>query len=277
MAYQAILYQKADKIARITLNRPEKLNAISRQLQEEVGQAISEANQDSGVRVIILKGAGRAFCAGYDITPRPLGPEPPAYNPVNDYLDRKATADVWMTIWRGPKPVVAQVHGWCLAGGTDLVLCCDIILAAEDAQFAYPMARIWGTPITNMWPYLVGLQWAKRLMLTGDHIDGKTAERIGLIYKAVPAEELETEVESLAARMSNIPLGLLASNKLLINSAYEAMGLETTQFIGSMLDGIVRHTPEGMDWWKMAREQGLKAALDWRDAPFGDYRAAKKD
>ncbi len=277
MAYQAILYLKADKIARITLNRPEKLNAISRQLQEEVGRAVKEANQDSEVRVIILKGAGRAFCAGYDITPRPAGTGPSAYNPANDYLDRRATADLWMTIWRGPKPVIAQVHGWCLAGGTDLVLCCDIIIAAEDAQFAYPMARIWGTPITNMWPYLAGLQWAKRLMLTGDHVDGKTAERIGLIYKAVPAAELETEVESLAARVANIPLGLLASNKLLINSAYEAMGLGTTQLVGSMLDGIVRHTPEGMDWWQMAREEGLKAALDWRDAPFGDYRAAKKE
>ena len=273
MPYQAILYEKEDRIARITLNRPEKLNAINQAMRDELEQAVVAANADPEVHVIILKGAGRAFCAGFDLE-RSASTSAEAWDPFADYMMTTAITAKWMSMWRGRKPVIAQVHGWCIAGGTDMVLCADIIIAAEDARIGYPPARVWGSPMSFMWVYKLGMEWAKRLMLTGDSVDGKTAERIGLICKAVPADKLEDEVESLARRMARVPLCQLVSMKLLINQAYENMGLHTTQLLGSIMDGIMRHTPEGLEFAKALRDRGVRAAVDERDRPFGDYGSA---
>ncbi len=277
MAYQTLLYEKAGRIARIILNRPERLNAISLGMPDELERAVAEANADGDVRAIILKGAGRAFCAGFDLTPGLLtGPAMGEWDPTEDYLLTTTLARKFMSLWYSRKPTIAQVHGWCVAGGTDMVLCSDIIIAAEDAQIGYAPARIWGSPLTAMWVYRLGPEWAKRLLLTGDPVDGKTAERIGLIYKAVPADRLEEEVEGLAQRMANIPVSQLASMKLLVNQAYENMGLRTTQLLGSILDGLMRHTPDGLAWRRLIDEKGIRAALEARDGPFGDYSARRR-
>jgi len=277
MAYQTLLYEKAGRIARIVLNRPERLNAISLGMPDELEQAVAEANADGEVRAIILKGAGRAFCAGFDLSPGLLtGPPMGEWDPTEDYLLTTTLARKFMSLWYSRKPTIAQVHGWCVAGGTDMVLCSDIIIAAEDAQIGYAPARIWGSPLTAMWVYRLGPEWAKRLLLTGDPVDGRTAERIGLIHKAVPADRLEQEVEGLAQRMANIPVSQLASMKLLVNQAYENMGLRTTQLLGSILDGLMRHTPDGLAWRRLIDEKGIRAAIDARDGPFGDYSAGKR-
>lgn len=274
MPYETILYGKKDRIARITLNRPEKLNAINRTLATELEQAVIEANADPEVHVIVLKGAGRAFCAGFDLDMRGRPAPSQPWNPFTDYLWTTDTCAKWMSMWRGHKPVIAQVHGWCVAGGTDMVLCADMIIAAEDAHIGYPPARVWGSPTSFMWIYRLGVDWAKRLMLTGDNVDGKTAERIGLIGKAVPADKLENEVESFARRMAQVPLCQLVSMKLIINQAYENMGLHSTQLLGSIMDGLMRNTPEGLAFAKSLRERGVRATVDERDGPFGDYGSA---
>ena len=278
MTYETILYEKSERVARITLNRPERLNAISAAMPGELERAVGEANQDPEVHVIVLRGAGRAFCAGFDLTPFAFGggePQTAAWDPVVDYGFTTRFASQFMSLWYSRKPVLAQVHGWCVGGGTDIVLCSDLIIAAEDAQIGYPPARVWGSPLTAMWVYRLGLEWAKRLLLTGDPVDGRTAERIGLIHKAVPADRLEAEVEALAGRMAQIPASQLISMKLLVNQAYENMGLRTSQLLGSILDGLMRHTPEALEWRRLADEKGVKAALDQRDGPFGDYRTKK--
>ena len=276
MPYQTLLYEKAGRIVRIVLNRPERLNAISLGMPDELEQAVAEANADGDVRAIILKGAGRAFCAGFDLSPGLLtGPAMGEWDPTEDYMLTTRLAAKFMSLWYSRKPTIAQVHGWCVAGGTDMVLCSDIIIAAEDAQIGYAPARVWGSPLTAMWVYRLGPEWAKRLLLTGDPVDGKTAERIGLIYKAVPADRLEQEVEGLAQRMANIPVSQLASMKLLVNQACENMGLRTTQLLGSILDGLMRHTPDGLAWRRLIDEKGIRAALEARDGPFGDYSAGK--
>ncbi|MGQ9571647.1 MAG: crotonase/enoyl-CoA hydratase family protein [Dehalococcoidia bacterium] len=274
MAYQTLLYEKAGRIARLVLNRPQRLNAISADLPDELERAVAEANADGEVRVIVLKGAGRAFCAGFDLSPG-LYTGPAEWDPSLDYAMTTRFAAKFMSLWYSRKPTIAQVHGWCVGGGTDMVLCSDIIIAAEDAQIGYAPARIWGAPFTAMWVYRLGPEWAKRHLLTGDPIDGKTAERIGLIYKAVAADRLEQEVENLAQRMANIPVSQLAAMKLLVNQAYENMGLRTTQLLGCILDGLMRHTPEGLAWRRLIDEKGIRAALDARDGPFGDYSAGK--
>lgn len=176
-----------------------------------------------------------------------------------------------MALWRSPKPVIAQVHGWCVGGGTALALCSDLIVAAENAQIGYPPARVWGSPTSALWAYRLGMEQAKRLLLTGDAVDGKTAERIGLVLKAVADVELAAEVDALAGRMAKLPANQLAMMKLLVNQMYESMGLRTTQLIGTLFDGIARHTPEGVAWRELALKEGFKAAVEQRDRPFGDY------
>jgi len=275
MAYETIIYETDGPLARITLNRPERLNAITLKMPDELERAVGEANGNPQVRVIVLRGAGRAFCAGFDLEPGLLT-GPAQWDPVADYSMTTALAAKFMSLWYSRKPTIAQVHGWCVAGGTDMVLCSDLIVAAEDAQIGYAPARVWGSPLTAMWAYRLSAEWAKRLLLTGDPVDGRTAERIGLIYKAVPADRLEEEVESLAQRMANIPVSQLASLKLLVNQAYENMGLRTTQLLGSMLDGLMRHTPDGLAWRRLIDEKGIRAAIDARDGPFGDYSAGRR-
>ena len=275
MAYETILYETDGPLARITLNRPERLNAITLRMPDELERAVGEANANPQVRVIVLRGAGRAFCAGYDLAPG-LFTGPVQWDPVADYSMMTALVAKFMSLWYSRKPTLAQVHGWCVAGGTDMVLCSDLIMAAEDAQIGYAPSRVWGSPTTAMWVYRLGPEWAKRLLLTGDPVDGRTAERIGLIHKAVPAADLEREVEALARRIAQVPISQLVSMKLLVNQAYENMGLRSTQLLGSILDGMMRHTPEGLEWRKLIDEKGMQEALRQRDAPFGDYSARSK-
>ena len=282
MTFETVAYNAADGVARIVLNRPERLNAINGQLIADLRDAVIAAGEDAGVRVIVLSGAGRAFCAGYDLdwgtraeegTQRSLGGN---WDPVRDYQGMSRNVRVFMSLWESPKPVIAQIHGWCVGGGTDMALCADLIYMAEDAQLGYPPARVWGEPTTVMWVYRLGLEHAKRLMLTGEPLSGREAARIGLASKAVPAEELSAVVDETARRLATIPASQLAMSKLLVNQAYENMGLRTTQLIGTVFDGIARHTPEGIAWRDLAMKEGFRAAVRRRDAPFGDYGEAKR-
>jgi enoyl-CoA hydratase len=270
-------YSAADGVARLVLNRPERLNAINRRLIQDLRAAVQTANDDAAVSVIVLSGAGRAFCAGYDLdwgtkaedaTQRSMGGQ---WDPVRDYLGMSQNVQAFMCLWESPKPVIAQVHGWCVGGGTDMALCSDLIYMADDAQIGYPPARVWGEPTTVMWVYRLGLEHAKRLMLTGQALTGTEAERAGLVSSAVPEAELAETVAEAARRMATIPLTQLVMSKLLVNQAYENMGLRSSQTLGTFLDGIARHTPEGIAWRDLAMKEGFREAVRRRDAPWGDY------
>jgi enoyl-CoA hydratase len=180
----------------------------------------------------------------------------------------------FMSIWRSPKPVIAQVHGWCVGGGSDMALLCDVIISSEDARFGTPYSRVWGCYLTGMWIYRLGLTRTKLLALTGDSISGKEAAEIGLINRAVPLDKLEAEVGYWADRMAQCPTTQLAAMKLVVNQAFDSMGLLHTQMIGSILDGYMRHTPEGLQFVRTAAEKGVGAAITERDGPFGDYSQA---
>jgi len=282
MTLEAIEYSAADGVARIVLNRPARLNAINRRLISDLREAVIAANEDSGVRVMVLSGAGRAFCAGYDLdwgtraedaTQREMAGH---WDPVLDYQGMSRNVRVFMSLWESPKPVIAKIHGWCVGGGTDMALCADLIYMAEDAQIGYPPARVWGEPTSVMWVYRLGLEHAKRLMLSGESLSGREAERVGLASKAVPADELPSVVNDMARRLATIPANQLAMGKLLVNQAYENMGLRTTQLIGTFFDGIARHTPEGIAWRDLAMKEGFREAVRRRDAPFGDYGETRK-
>jgi enoyl-CoA hydratase/carnithine racemase len=283
MPYDVIEYTARDGIAHITLNRPERMNAINTQLVADLRAAVAAANEDSGVRALVLSGAGRAFCAGYDLDWGTKGEDAAQkamggmWDPVRDYLGMSRNVRAYMSLWESSKPVIAQVHGWCVGGGTDLALCSDLIFVAEDAQIGYPPARVWGEPTTMMWVYRLGLEHAKRLMLTGESLTGVEAERLGLASKAVPAVQLSDEVEAMARKLATIPLNQLVMSKLLVNQAYENMGLRTTQMLGTIMDGIARHTPEGIAWRDTAMKEGFREAVRRRDAPFGDYGERKRD
>jgi enoyl-CoA hydratase len=282
MPYDTIDYSAADGIARITLNRPERLNAINTQLVADLRAAVAAANDDASVRVMILSGAGRAFCAGYDLDWGTKGEDAAQramggmWDPVRDYVGMSRNVRAYMALWESPKPIIAQVHGWCVGGGTDMALCSDLIFMAEDAQIGYPPARVWGEPTTMMWVYRLGLEHAKRLVLTGESLTGVEAARVGLASKAVPAAELADEAEAMARKLATIPLNQLIMSKLLVNQAYENMGLRTTQMLGTVFDGIARHTPEGIAWRDMAMKEGFREAVRKRDGPFGDYGERKK-
>jgi enoyl-CoA hydratase len=272
MAYSAIIYEKERGRARIVLNRPEKLNALTWQMQQEIAEALWEADRDPEVHVVILKGAGRAFSSGYDISPPPGQRN---YSFVSMTVERDAwllerAQQLRMAIWDMHKPVIAQVHGYCLAGGTDLALLCDIVIAAEDAVIGVPPVRAMGSPPNHMWTYLVGPQWAKRLLLTGDTISGREAELIGLVLMAVPAERLEAEVEALADKMAKIDIDLLAANKRIVNLALELMGARTMQRLAAERDAMAHQSPAVSEFFRIAKEKGLRAALEWRDARFGE-------
>jgi enoyl-CoA hydratase len=277
MTFETLLYSAADGIARITLNRPERLNAINSMLTDELRRAVAAANDDSAVRVIILSGAGRAFCAGYDLdwgtkaedaTQRAMSGN---WDPVRDYMGMSRNVRAFMSLWESPKPVIAQVHGWCVGGGTDMALCSDLIYMADDAQIGYQPARIWGEPTTVMWVYRLSLETAKRLMLTGQSLSGVEAVREGLASAAVPPDHLPAIVDDVALKLATIPLNQLVMSKLLVNQAYENMGLRTTQMLGTVFDGIARHTPEGIAWRDEAMKGGFRDAVRRRDAPWGDY------
>ncbi len=285
MTYETILYETQGRIATITLNRPDQFNAIRPPLPEELEQAVAEANADANVRVIVLRGAGKAFCAGFDFSG---GLEhfagwagqsaSEAWDPGKDMMmvlsPFKGPVPKFMSIWRSPKPVIAQVHGWCVGGGSDMALLCDVIVASEDARFGTPYSRVWGCYLTGMWIYRLGLTRTKLLALTGDMISGREAAEIGLINKAVPLKRLEEEVQYWANRMAQCPTSQLAAMKLIVNQAFDNMGLLSTQALGSVLDGYMRNTPEGLQFVKTAKEKGVAAAIQERDGPFGDYSQA---
>jgi len=260
------------RIARITLNRPERLNAIDDAMPGEIRRAVEAANLDERVHVIVLAGAGKAFCAGYDLkhyaerdTARTYT-QPMPWDPMRDFALMKRNTDDFMALWRSYKPTIARVHGYAAAGGSDIALCCDFLVMADDARIGYMPARVWGCPTTAMWVYRLGAQRAKRLLLTGDLIDGRTAREWGLAIDSVPARSLDKAVDALASRMAGVPKNQLMMQKLVVNQAYENMGLASTQAMAVLFDGITRHSPEGLWFKRYSEEFGFAAAAGWRDS-----------
>jgi enoyl-CoA hydratase len=284
MSQETILYATDGAIATVTLNRPERLNSIVPQLVDDLDAAVREANRDPAVKVVVLRGAGRAFCAGFD-----FGQDFSAgygtllytdgrWDPGKDMIGTTsalaAPVPRFMSIWRSPKPVIAQVHGWCVGGGSDMALCADLVIASEDAQIGTPYARVWGCYLTGMWIYRLSLARCKWHALTGEPLSGRQAAEIELINRAVPFAELEGTVRELAGRLAKLPLSQLAAMKLIVNQAYENMGLASTQLLGPILDGYMRNTPEALRFVEVAAQQGVPAAVAERDGSFGDYSQA---
>ena len=272
MRFKTLLYSVEGRIARITLNRPARLNAINRDMPHEIRLAVEEANRDDNVHVIVLSGAGRAFCAGYDLKifaeekrSNDLIQDMP-WDPMRDYRIMKGYTDDMFSLWRSYKPTICKVHGHAVAGGSDIALCSDIVVMAEDARIGYMPARVWGCPTTAMWVYRLGAVKAKRMLLTGDTVDGKEAKSMGLVYDAVPAKKLDAAVDALAARMSGVPKNQLMMQKLMINQAYENMGIANTQMVATLFDGITRHSPEGVWFKQYAEAHGFHEAVAWRDS-----------
>jgi len=283
MSYETILYEQDGAVATITLNRPERLNTIVPPMPDELEQAVIAANRAGDVRVIILRGAGRAFCAGFDFSEdfrhfKDVLYTDGRWDPGKDFIAATSSftgpVPKFMSLWRSPKPVIAQVHGWCVGGGSDLALCADIVMAAEDAQIGTPYSRVWGCYLTGMWLYRLGLARAKWHALTGEPLSGKEAAEVELINKAVPFEQLDAEVRRCAERLAQLPPSQLAAMKLIVNQAYENMGLHSTQLLGPVVDGFMRNTPEALRFVETAASAGVAAAITQRDQPFGDYSQA---
>ena len=285
MSFEFILYEVSNGRARITLNRPEKRNAMNGALLEELNTALWEADNDTRVHCVIVKGAGSCFSSGYDLSGFSSGRRPAPETTGEGPTYRGATSfddDSWqlersqrlrMALFDMHKPSLAQVHGYCLAGGTDVAMLCDMVIAADDATFGFPPARDLGALPNNMWLYNVGPQWAKRLTLTGDTITGAEAAKIGLVLKAVPADLLEAEVEGLADRMAKIDRELLAANKRIINLGLELMGARTLQRLAAENDARGHQARSARHFVETVQEKGLKEALLERDRKFGDGRA----
>jgi enoyl-CoA hydratase len=286
--YQNVLVDVDDGVATITLNRPEKLNAISEGLRRDLEAALRDLNPGDDVRVIRLKAAGRAFCAGYDLTPGqrrntttagPHGTQAWELGESRIALDReglRGSVDRWLWMWSYRKPIVAQVHGYCLAGGGEMIGACDIVFAAEDARFGHPAARALGIPPTlGMWPAKIGMLKTKELLFSGDMISGKEAEKIGMINRALPAERLEEETNAFCHRIARLPLDALSVHKHVTNRWFELAGLRTAAYEGAEFDAIYHETGSFREFGKISQERGLKAALAWRDAPFGDGHGAR--
>lgn len=270
MSFETLTYAVADRIATITLNRPDRLNAIvSGVTPAEIARAVEMANADDLVHVILLQGAGRAFCAGYDLKRHAEsggGTQEMPWDPFLDFQSMDRNTQHFLSLWRSYKPTVCKVHGYAVAGGSDIALSCDLIVMAEDARIGYPPARVWGCPTTMMWVYRVGAERAKRMLFTGDLIDGTEAERIGLVSRAVPADRLDEEVRRLCERMKGVPKNQLWMQKTAINMAYENMGMRTVQTMATVFDGITRHSPEGVWFKRRAEEAGFHQAVAERDS-----------
>jgi enoyl-CoA hydratase len=270
MRFSTLKYDVRGRICHITLNRPRRLNAINREMPGEIRRAVEAANADDRVHVIVLAGAGRAFCAGYDLkafaeADNEIIQDMP-WDPMLDYRIMKGWTEDFFSIWRSYKPVICKVHGYAVAGGSDIALCADLVLMADDARIGYMPSRVWGCPTTAMWVYRLGAEKAKRMLLTGDTIDGRTARDWGLVYDAVPGKKLDGAVDELAARIAGVPRNQLMMQKLMINQAYENMGLAGTQMLATLFDGITRHTPEGVWFKKYAEQHGFHEAVKWRDS-----------
>ena len=267
-----IHYEASERLATITLNRPDKFNAITESMPDDLRQAVHQATQDDSVHAIVLTGAGRGFCGGYDLSIiAESGGESPVYqespwDAMIDYQFMRHCTDSFMSLWRCPTRVIAGVNGDAVAGGSDIALCADIIIMNEEARIGYPPARVWGVPTTAMWVYRLGAEQAKRMLFTGDLISGKDAEKMGLIYKAVSPDQLDGEVQQLVDRIKGVPKNQLAMSKMLVNQAYENMGLGSTQTLATLLDGFARHSPEGVAFKSRAESVGFKQAVAERDS-----------
>jgi enoyl-CoA hydratase len=276
MSDVVLIDDPAPQVRRITLNRPEKRNALNHALRGGIIRALEAADADPAVRVILLRAEGPAFCAGYGLdwstaAQAEEGKRGRVWDSVADLRMISRFVDTYMKLWYAAKPTIAAVQGWCIGGGTDMVLCADIIIAAEGASFGYPPARVWGTPTTAMWVYRLGLERAKRYLLTGDEIPAPEASRIGLVLETVPDDRLQEHALAFARRMAQVPTSQLVMLKLLCNQTAENMGLASSRTLGSLFDGIARHTQEGLDFVARARTVGFRQAVRERDDPFGDY------
>jgi enoyl-CoA hydratase len=273
MSPSTLRYEVTGRIARITLDRPERGNGITLEMPRELAACVEEANLDPAVHVIALAGAGKGFCGGYDLIEyaetQPPDPSEP-WDPVTDWQMMSRNLRGFMSLFHSDKPVLCKVHGFCVAGGTDMALCSDLLVIAEDARIGYPPARVWGVPTSALWAFRVGDQRAKRLLFTGDLIDGATALEWGLAIEAPPAAELDERFEALAERVALTPVNQLVMMKLLVNQALYAQGLQATQSLGVFFDGIARHTPEGYAFQRRAAEVGFKDAVRERDAPYDE-------
>jgi enoyl-CoA hydratase len=283
--YETLLYDTDGAIATITLNRPDELNTIVPPMTDELESAVDRAVLDREVKVIVLRGAGRAFCAGFDFgdgfhfwdeTLTTDG----KWDPGKEFIATSSPTTGWvpkfMSLWNCPKPVISQVHGWCVGGGSEMALCSDIVIMSEDARIGTPYSRMWGCHHAGMWVYRLGLAHAKELALTGRALSGTEAKQLGLVNDAVPFDQLEDRVYALAEQLISIPLSQLSAMKLVVNQAYSNMGLHSTQLLGSVLDGMLRNTPEALDFIKLTEQEGARAAVARRDAPFGDYSQGER-
>ncbi len=284
MTFETLLYATDGQVATITLNRPDRLNTIVPPMPDEFETAVRRATADPTVKVIVLRGAGRSFCAGYDFGDGfhhwdEMLTTDGQWDPGKDFIGAGAFGPTqkFMSIWRTPKPVIAQVHGWCVGGGSDMALAADLIIASEDAQIGTPYSRIWGCYLSGMWLYRLGLTKAKEHALTGRPLSGREAAEVELINRAVPFEQLEAAVAQQAADLASLPLSQLAAMKLIVNQAYDNMGLHSTQTLGPILDGLMRNTPDAHAFIERAADHGVRAVTNDRDARFGDYSMANTE
>jgi enoyl-CoA hydratase len=273
MSTEVVVSTHRDGVAYIELNRPSKFNAIIDETPRALRRAVEQANADDSVRVIVLSGRGRAFCSGYDLDVYAArkgfnpGFQAMPWDPIKDFQHMYGNTNDFMSLFRSLKPVVCKLHGAAVGGGSDIALCCDLVVAADNARIGYPPARLWGCPTTFMWVYRLGIERAKAMLLTGDIISGVEAARIGLVYKSVPADKLNETVDNLVARMVTVPTNQLIMQKMVVNQALENMGLSSTQRLATVMDGVARHTPEGVAFKQECERVGWKEAVRKRDNP----------
>jgi enoyl-CoA hydratase/carnithine racemase len=284
--FETLLYKTQPPVATITLNRPEALNTIVPPMPDEIETAIGLAERDPAVKVIVLRGAGRAFSGGYDFGGGfhhwdELMATEGRWDPGKDFVAMTARTSSphqkFLAIWRASKPVIAQVHGWCVGGASDYALAADIVIASDDAVIGTPYARMWGAYLSGMWLYRLSFAKVKWHSLTGEPMTGKEAAAVELINESVPFEQLEARVGEVAAKLAHIPLSQLQAQKLIVNQAYENMGLASTQTLGAILDGLMRNTPDALDFVETAATDGVRTAIEQRDGPWGDYSQAPPD
>ena len=271
-----VLYERDGRIGRIILNRPEVLNAIDDDLPTELSEAVARADADPNIHVMVLSGAGKAFCSGYDLAhyastdgPNKVVQDMP-WDPMQDFQFMWRNTQAFMSLFRAMKPVICKVHGFAVAGGSDIALCADMIVMGDDAKIGYMPTRVWGCPTTAMWVHRLGPEKAKRMMFTGDKINGIEAAEIGLVLKTVPDDQLDGEVEALASRIASVPINQLAMQKMVINSAVEEK-INQTQRLATLLDGMTRHSPEGLNFKARVEEVGWKQAVEERDSGTYDW------
>ena len=286
MSYETVAYETRGPIAYVTLNRPDSLNTIVPPMPDEVQDAVHEATGDTEVKVIVVRGAGRAFCAGYDFgggfkhwgeALETEGRWDPGKDFAMSMAPSLAPTKKFLSIWHTPKPVIAQVHGWCVGGGSDFALGADLVIASDDARIGTPYSRMWGAYLSGMWIYRLGLTKAKEYALTGKPLSGTKAADVGLINESVPFDRLEQRVKETADQLASIPASQLAAMKLVVNQAFESMGMGAVQTLGPILDGLMRNTPDAERWIAKAAAEGVGAAVAERDGLFGDYSQAPAD